>query len=230
MRKLAFCFCLTALCSFTALAQTRGQLSKNFLKGKHIIHTHPNPSAFKGKGNIPAPHGFPAGVDTITNFTGHFQAQGIYPIRATAGINHNVWEYSMVGNPPDRGGTTVINAPVIPVTVDMRNPDGSPAFVTTTAQNCPTCTPAQLGQNIRLIAARSLLFVVHERTPVPECGLHQQSGSDADNGRGTAGRVWQPRTPGLAHTAFCQSGGWTDHGFDTNGPSGAARLPFCSER
>jgi hypothetical protein len=152
MRKLAFCFCLTALCSFTALAQTRGQLSKNFLKGKHIIHTHPDPSAFKVKGNIPAPHGFPAGVDTITNFTGHFQAQGIYPISATAGVNHNIWEYSMVGNPPDQGGTTVINAPVIPVTVDMRNPDGSPAFVTTTTQNCSTCTPAQLGQNIRLIS------------------------------------------------------------------------------
>ena len=152
MRKLAFCFCLTALCSFTALAQTRGQLSKNFLKGKHIIHTHPNPSAFKVKGNIPAPHGFPAGVDTITNFTGHFQAQGIYPISATAGVNRDIWEYSMVGHPPDQGGTTVINAPVVPVTVDMRNPDGSPAFVTTTVQNCPTCTPAQLGQSIRLIS------------------------------------------------------------------------------
>jgi len=152
MRKLAFCFCLTALCSFTALAQTRGQLSKNFLKGKHIIHTHPNPSAFKVKGNIPAPHGFPAGVDTITNFTGHFQAQGIYSISATAGINHNIWEYSMVGNRPDQGGTTDINAPVIPVTVDMRNPDGSPPFVTTTAQNCPTCTPAQPGQNVGLIS------------------------------------------------------------------------------
>ena len=105
MRKLAFCFCLTALCSFTVLAQTRGQLSKNFLKGKHIIHTHPNPSVFKAKGNIPAPHGFPAGVDTITNFTGHFQA------------------------------------------------------------------------------ARSVRFAVHERTTVSECGIHQQPGSDADNGR-----------------------------------------------
>jgi len=91
-------------------------------------------------------------VDTITNFTGHFEAKGIYPTSNTAGIDHNIWEYSMVGNPPDQGGTTVINGPVIPVTVDMRNPDGSPAFITTTTQNCPNCTPAQLGQNIRLIS------------------------------------------------------------------------------
>lgn len=152
MRKLSFCFCLAALCNFTALAQSRGQVSKNFLKGKHIFHTHPDPRAFKAKGNIPAPHGFPAGVDTITNFTGHFQAKGIYPISRTAGMNPNIWVYSMVGNPPAQGGTTVINAPVIPVTIDMRNPDGSPAFITTTAQNCPTCTPAQLGQSIRLIS------------------------------------------------------------------------------
>jgi hypothetical protein len=64
MRKLVFCFCLAALCGFTALAQTRGQVSKDFLKGKHVIHTHPSPGAFKAKGNIPVPHGFPAGVDT----------------------------------------------------------------------------------------------------------------------------------------------------------------------
>jgi hypothetical protein len=31
----------------------------------------------------------------------------------------------MVGNPPERGGTTNINAPVVPVAVDLLNPDGS---------------------------------------------------------------------------------------------------------
>jgi hypothetical protein len=31
----------------------------------------------------------------------------------------------MVGNPPERGGTTNINAPVVPVALDLLNPDGS---------------------------------------------------------------------------------------------------------
>jgi hypothetical protein len=35
----------------------------------------------------------------------------------------------MVGNPPEQGGTTIINAPIIPVTLDLRNFDGSPRFV-----------------------------------------------------------------------------------------------------
>ena len=35
----------------------------------------------------------------------------------------------MVGNTPNQGGTTTFNAPVVPVTLDLRNADGSPRFV-----------------------------------------------------------------------------------------------------
>lgn len=149
MRKLALFFCFTALCSFSALAQTRGQVPKSFMKGKHVIHVHPAAGALRGKGNMPNKNSFPAGIDTIVNFTGQFEAPGIY----LDGSSRNVWQYSMVGNPPERGGTTVINAPVIPVTVDMRNSDGSPAYITLTAQDCPACSPAQLGQSVRLISS-----------------------------------------------------------------------------
>ena len=48
----------------------------------------------------------------------------------------------MVGKDPAKGGTTVFNAPVIPVTVDLRNADGSPR----SAVN-------QFGQTVRLIDA-----------------------------------------------------------------------------
>ena len=100
----------------------------------HSIHTN-HSGGLHGKGNIPTPHGFPAGIDTLVNFTDHFEEPGVIPASfATDGgiaavASHHIWEYSMVGNAPEHGGTTIINAPIIPVTLDLRNADGSPRFV-----------------------------------------------------------------------------------------------------
>src|SRR5579864_2619919 len=122
-----FCLCLMLILNFSvtaSLALEPDQLPANFLGGKHPIHLN-NAGGLHGKGNIPTPHGFPAGVDTIVNFTHQFQAPGVY----FDGSAHHIWEYSMVGNDPAQGGTTIFNAPVIPVTLDLRNADGSPRFV-----------------------------------------------------------------------------------------------------
>jgi hypothetical protein len=62
--------------------------------------------------------------DTLVNFTDHFEEQGVF----YDGSAHHIWEYSMVGNSPDQGGTTIINAPIVPVTLDLRNADGTPRF------------------------------------------------------------------------------------------------------
>ncbi len=35
----------------------------------------------------------------------------------------------MVGNPPELGNTTVFNAPIVPVSLDLRTANGSPRFV-----------------------------------------------------------------------------------------------------
>jgi hypothetical protein len=113
-----FCF------SFAAFAQDPDALPKNAANGMHPIHANNSANAHK-QGNIPTPHGFPLGVDTITNFTGHFENHGVL----FDGTAHHVWEYSMVGNPPELGGTTVLNAPIVPVSLDLRNQDGSPRFV-----------------------------------------------------------------------------------------------------
>ena len=59
------------------------------------------------------------------NFNKHFQASGVDAF----GNPQVIWYYNMVGNPPELGGTTSINAPVVPVTLDLRNYDGSPRFV-----------------------------------------------------------------------------------------------------
>ena len=76
-------------------------------------------SAQTGKG-ISRPHGFAVGVDTLVNFTDHFEAQGVYFDGGFTGTPHHIWEYSMVGNVPNQGGTTTINAPIVAVTLDLR--------------------------------------------------------------------------------------------------------------
>jgi len=123
MKKFAFCTLLLLFAS-AAFATESDQVAPNFLNTKHPLH-HNNAGGLHGKGNIPTPHGFPLGVDTLVNFTGHFEAQGVY----FDGSAHHIWEYSMVGNDPTHGGTTTVNAPVVPVTMDLRNADGSPRFV-----------------------------------------------------------------------------------------------------
>src|SRR3954469_7906250 len=64
-------------------------------------------------------------LDTLPNWNGHFNAQGI----DIFGNPQVIWYYNMMGNRPELGGTTTINAPIIPVDVDLRNFDGSPRFV-----------------------------------------------------------------------------------------------------
>lgn len=66
-----------------------------------------------------------SGVDSIPNFNQHFQANGVDPY----GNNQIIWYTNTVGNPPELGGTTSINAPIIPVSLDLRNADGSIRYV-----------------------------------------------------------------------------------------------------
>jgi hypothetical protein len=77
------------------------------------------------------------GVDTIPTFESYFYDPGFN----TNGIHQYTWQYRMVGRAPFKGGVdgshrhdedgpvTRFRAPVVPVTVDLRNADGSPRFV-----------------------------------------------------------------------------------------------------
>ncbi|HEY4052717.1 MAG TPA: hypothetical protein VGL74_03180 [Terriglobales bacterium] len=144
MRKFGFLVLIAGLFTVSAFAADSDALPANALRGMHLKHTHPSPSNFKKKGNIPTPHGFPLGVDTITNFTGHFESQGVY----FDGSAHHTWEYSMVGNPPEKGGTTWFNAPIVPVSMDLRNADGSVRYVIVIGGLVETCgidVPMQAG-------------------------------------------------------------------------------------
>lgn len=97
---------------------TAAQLSSS--KGKFKTVT---PNGHKnGQGH--ARHGIP-NIDSLLNFNGQYFANGFDP-----NDNPNrYWYYNMVGNPPQHKGTTTINAPIVPVSIDLRNADGTPRFV-----------------------------------------------------------------------------------------------------
>lgn len=61
------------------------------------------------------------GIDSLVNFTGEYHTFGYDP----NGNPQNTWYYDMVGKAPQNGGTTVINAPVVPVEVKLLDWDGS---------------------------------------------------------------------------------------------------------
>jgi hypothetical protein len=80
-------------------------------------HAHQN-------GQAHARHGIPS-IDSLVNFNGHFFADGF----TFDGTPNNHWYFNTVGNPPQMHGTTTLNAPIVPVTLDLRKADGTPRFV-----------------------------------------------------------------------------------------------------
>ena len=71
------------------------------------------------------------GVDSLQNFSSYFYYPGIVPT-ASGGFPQFTWPYTMVGRAPfghdSSERTTTINAPIVPVIIDLRNFDGSPRF------------------------------------------------------------------------------------------------------
>lgn len=143
MRRLIPLIVMLALCCATAFAADPDSLPANFLSSTHPIHNvNAVLRSHTKQGNFPTPHGFPQGIDTIVNFTHQFEAQGVN----FDGTAHHMWEYSMVGNDPARGGTTTYNAPVVPVSLDMLNADGSQRFVKLVNGAAVTCgNPPEAG-------------------------------------------------------------------------------------
>ena len=66
-----------------------------------------------------------ADIDSLVNFNGRFDVQGF----DSNGNPNFKWYTNTVGNPPQMGGATIINAPIVPVSIDMRNADGTVRYV-----------------------------------------------------------------------------------------------------
>jgi hypothetical protein len=66
-----------------------------------------------------------SGIDSIPNFNGQFFADGV----DSNGNPNRHWYTNTVGNPPQMGRTTVINAPLQPVNVELDDANGNPRFI-----------------------------------------------------------------------------------------------------
>jgi hypothetical protein len=103
-----------------AMAQASHQLPADHLSRMHPRFAVMQPRGHKGSGVQGNAQGIP-GIDSLTNWNGSFKTPGF----DGNGKPKNSWIYNMVGNPPQKGGTTNLNAPVVPVALDLLNPDGS---------------------------------------------------------------------------------------------------------
>jgi len=105
-------------------------LAPGFLKGVHAKYQSVAPpgaggtKSFSFKSAQLFSEGIP-GLDSISNWDDSFTAPGFGP----TGHPQSSWFLNTVGNPPSTSGTTNFNAPVVPVIVSLRNPDGSQAFL-----------------------------------------------------------------------------------------------------
>jgi hypothetical protein len=122
---LGFSLLFAGLMAGSAVAQESDQVGPDYLassnahgKSKVVTpHAHLN-------GQAHARHGIP-NIDSLLNFNGHYFADGF----DSNGNPNNHWYFNTVGNPPNKHGSTTFDAPIVPVTVDLRNADGSPRFV-----------------------------------------------------------------------------------------------------
>src|ERR1700757_1611959 len=60
-----------------------------------------------------------ATLESVTTFSGEYVAHGF----SAANTLQSHWFYQMIGTVPETGKTTIITAPIIPVSLDLRNAD-----------------------------------------------------------------------------------------------------------
>jgi hypothetical protein len=106
-----------------AVAQEPDQISPASLAGVKGTSAVVTPHA-KLNGGAHARQGVP-NIDSLVNFNGHFTAPGFDRF----GNPNTHWYFNTVGNPPQMHGTTTVNAPVVPVSLDLRDADGNPRFI-----------------------------------------------------------------------------------------------------
>lgn len=130
---LIFAIGLACAVSVRAQVQDDDVIGPNQLAGTGLKFTHVGPPTAKN-GMAHARFGIP-NIDSVPNFNGQFFTPGQDP----NGNPQNRWFFNMLGNPPEMGGTTTINAPIIPVSIDLRNADGSERFVKIVNGSVVTC-------------------------------------------------------------------------------------------
>src|SRR5246127_4198928 len=82
------------------------------------------------------------GIDSVPNFSGAYSTPGF----TSSGAPNSTWLFNTLGNAPANGGTTNLDAPIVPVALDFRNADGSPRYVRVVHGRAIVCgTPTEPG-------------------------------------------------------------------------------------
>jgi hypothetical protein len=126
MRSTKFGLALACAISMASLgfAQEPDMLvDASALVNSHSIPFHPAPHDLTN-GQAHSRFGI-FGIDSIPNFNDHFFSDGF----DGNGNRNRHWYTNTVGNPPQMGGTTVINAPLQPVNIELDDAHGNPRFV-----------------------------------------------------------------------------------------------------
>jgi hypothetical protein len=126
--------CLAVVTGATALrAQDADQITAAAVAGKHLKFTHVSPAAVK-KGAASTTLPGISGIDSVPNFSGTYSTPGIDP----NGNPQSTWFFNTLGNPPSTG-TTTVGGPIVPVSIDLRNADGTPRYVKVVNGKASTC-------------------------------------------------------------------------------------------
>ena len=123
-------------------AQDPDQITAEFTKNSNLQFTSLNRAAAGLNGTQQATLPGIPGIDSVPNFSGAYSTPGFLP----NGQPNSNWLFNTLGNAPAAGGTTTLDAPIVPVSLDFRNADGSPRFVRTVNGKAITCgTPTEPG-------------------------------------------------------------------------------------
>jgi hypothetical protein len=114
---------LTGCAVVVGFAQDIDIVDPSFLANAHSKAFHPRPHDLtNGQGH--SRFGI-FGIDSIPNFNDQFFADGF----DFNGNPNRHWYTNTVGNPPQMGGTTLINAPIQPVNIELDDANGNPRFI-----------------------------------------------------------------------------------------------------
>src|SRR5258707_2181930 len=124
--RMSLVVCLATLASAVSVrAQDADAITAADVAGSDLKFTRVNPKAANMNGTQQATLPGISGIDSVPNFSGAYSTPGFDP----NGKPKSNWLFNTLGKRPDAGGTTTLNAPIVPVSLDFRNVDGSPRFV-----------------------------------------------------------------------------------------------------
>lgn len=122
MKTCVLSFVFAVLICATSFAQI-GLVSPSVLKNAHSKVFHPKPHDLTN-GKAHSRFGI-FGIDSVPNFNGQFFADGF----DFNGNPNRHWYTNTVGNPPQMGGTTLIGAPIQPVSIELDDVNGNLVYV-----------------------------------------------------------------------------------------------------